>query len=214
MKSASILQKAKNHLSAILTQANVPESHGLNHALKVLQNLDSALEASTFTLTETETLCLQLAALLHDADDRKYFASQASEYQNAVHIMHECLEDGDKESIIKSVTEMISYVSASGNGNSVPEAALSKPYLLWPRYSDRLEAIGTIGMVRCFQYNTECGAPLSHPDTPRPKTSQEVWAEVLPCRFDTYMKTKTSRSMMDHYYDKLLHIAVFDPAVV
>jgi len=28
------------------------------------------------------------------------------------------------------------------------------------------------------------------------------------------MEEKASKSMMDHYYDKLLHIAVFDPNVV
>lgn len=28
------------------------------------------------------------------------------------------------------------------------------------------------------------------------------------------MEIKTSDSMMDHYYDKLLHVAVFDPEVV
>ena len=28
------------------------------------------------------------------------------------------------------------------------------------------------------------------------------------------MKTKVSNSMMDHYYDKLLHVAVFDAQVV
>jgi len=28
------------------------------------------------------------------------------------------------------------------------------------------------------------------------------------------MENKTSDSMMDHYYDKLLHVAVFDPDVV
>lgn len=28
------------------------------------------------------------------------------------------------------------------------------------------------------------------------------------------MKTKASASMMDHYYDKLLHVAVFDASVV
>lgn len=75
---------------------------------------------------------------------------------------------------------MISYVSASGNGNSVPKRCEDQPYLLWPRFSDRLEAIGTIGMVRCFQYNSECGRPLSETTTPRPKTVQEVWEHVKP----------------------------------
>lgn len=45
---------------------------------------------------------------------------------------------------------MINYVSASSNGNSVPERATANPELLWVRFSDRLEAIGTIGIVRCF----------------------------------------------------------------
>jgi hypothetical protein len=48
------------------------------------------------------------------------------------------------------MTEMISYVSASANGNRVPERAESEPYLLWPRWCDRLEAIGPIGAVRCY----------------------------------------------------------------
>ena len=52
---------------------------------------------------------------------------------------------------------MISYVSASDNGNSIPERARSNPELLWVRFSDRLEAIGMIGAVRCYQYNEEKG---------------------------------------------------------
>ena len=109
---------------------------------------------------------------------------------------------------------MIKYVSASSNGNQVPERAVSNPELLWPRFSDRLEAIGTIGMVRCYQYNEEQGNPLFVETTPQPKTTEEVWENVLSERFDNYMKTKVSNSMMDHYYDKLLHVAVFDAEVV
>lgn len=59
----------------------------------------------------------------------------------------------DNQQVISNAVQMISYVSASGNGNSVPPECEQAPYLLWPRFSDRLEAIGTIGMVRCFQYN-------------------------------------------------------------
>ncbi len=119
-----------------------------------------------------------------------------------------------KTSILAEALEMISYVSASSQGNSVPERALTNPEFLWVRFSDRLEAIGTIGVVRCLQYNEECGKPLSVETTPRPQTSEEVWANVLPERFENYMVRKESDSMMDHYYDKLLHVAVFDPSVV
>ena len=47
--------------------------------------------------------------------------------------------------------------------------------------------------------------------TPRPKSEEELWQEVTPDRLENYMRTKTSASMMDHYFDKLLQIAKFDP---
>ena len=72
------------------------------------------------------------------------------------------------------------------------------------RHADRLEAIGTIGAVRCWQYNTEKNAPMSVDTTPRCETKEEVWENVTPDRFENYMTTKTSASMMDHYFDKLL----------
>jgi len=54
---------------------------------------------------------------------------------------------------------MISYVSFSDNGNTIPDRAHKSPEFLWPRYSDRLEAIGAIGAVRCWQYNEEVKRP-------------------------------------------------------
>ena len=64
------------------------------------------------------------------------------------------------DEVEKEVYETISYVSASDNGNEIPERAKQYPELLWVRLADRLEAIGAIGAVRCYQYNREKGAPL------------------------------------------------------
>ena len=55
---------------------------------------------------------------------------------------------------------------------------------------------------------------MSCDSTPKPKNSSEVWNYVTPDRLANYMHTKTSASMMDHYYDKLLHIALFNTEVV
>lgn len=41
-----------------------------------------------------------------------------------------------------------------------------------------------------------------------------MWSLVTPDRFEKYMTAKTSDSMMDHYFDKLLQIAVFDEQTV
>ena len=50
--------------------------------------------------------------------------------------------------------------------------------------------------------------------TPRPQTCEDVWSHVTDSRWSQYQSGVDSVSMMDHYYDKLLHIAKFDPAVV
>ena len=110
------------------------------------------------------------------------------------------------EEVKADVLEMIGHVSTSENGNSVPQIALEHPEYLWPRYSDRLEAIGIIGAIRCYQYNSEKGAPLAVESTPRPQTEEELWLNhVKDERFEEYQSSGgKSASMMDHYYDKLL----------
>ena len=210
----AVMKKATKIFGRILSAAQIPESHGLGHALKVLDNLQQAIKSNAestrkkINIAPERLMALQLGALLHDADDRKYFpANQA--YENARQVMTKSLKEAgqagvDVKSIKRETIEMISYVSASSNGNQVPERAQQHPELLWVRWADRLEAIGTIGAVRCWQYNTEKGAPMQVDTTPRCQSRDEVWANVTPDRLDSYMSTKTSNSMMDHYFDKLL----------
>jgi len=212
----AIMIAVRNKLQELFTRVGMPESHGINHCLVVLGHMEKAISAADSTvvknLTSQKILTLRLAALLHEADDHKYFKNST----NAKDILVDVLPDDDsKAKIISDVEEMISYVSASANGNSVPPAARSDPTLLWPRFCDRLEAIGVVGAVRCYQFNREStSAPLMLDTTPRPGTEKEMWDQVTQARWIKYQQGGNSASMMDHYYDKLLQIAHFDPAVV
>ena len=215
--SCPVLASASALLRQLFEVARMPESHGMTHCLTVVDHMEAALVCSGLAaevaaqLTPRRRLALRLAALLHEADDHKYFKDQG----NARRILQEALTGEQEAGVVQEeVEQMISYVSASANGNSVPEAAVSDPSLLWPRWCDRLEAIGVVGAVRCWQYNTEVGDPLVLPTTPRPTTEEEVWAAVTEARWAAYQRGGGSASMMDHYYDKLLQIAVFPPAVV
>jgi len=211
----SIMMAARNKLEKLFTSVGMPESHGMSHCLVVLGHMEKAISGAdpsmTKLLTPDMVLSLKLASLLHEADDHKYFKNST----NARDILKEVIPaDDSKDKIISDVEEMISYVSASSNGNTVPTIALSNPTFLWPRFCDRLEAIGVVGAVRCYQYNRETTAPLMIATTPRPTTEQEMWMEVTEARWRKYQQGGNSISMMDHYYDKLLQIAHFDPAVV
>jgi uncharacterized protein len=183
---------------------NFDSSHGLDHVLAVLSHVQRLVlfHHEKPELTDKQIEDLNLAALLHDVDDRKFFPHNTS-YQNARKILLELLpEDWFR---IEKIIYLISLVSTSSNGNSM-RVSEENIWMLYPRFADRLEAIGPIGIERCRQYSIHTGRPLFLSSTPRCKTEEELWLVATPDRFQRYLAVKESVSMIDHIYDKLLHI--------
>jgi len=205
-KHHEVIERAVAGLRVSCTVHAIPESHGLAHAVRVLAHVDQALQVADPGIPAARALSVRLAALLHDADDRKYFPDcEEGEYPNAFRIM---MESGASPKEAEDAIKMIGLVSCSKNGNSFPEEAEKAPEILWPRWADRLEATGEVGVVRCWQYAMERGNPLALPTSPRPKNEEEMWATATPERFDAYQSSGgKSLSMIDHYYDKLLRVS-------
>jgi len=67
--------------------------------------------------------------------------------------------------------------------------------------------------VRCWLFTLEKSRDFKNDTTPRPKTEKEVWSFATDKRLRKYMEAGTSTSMMDHYFDKLLHIVETDTNV-
>lgn len=189
-------------LNNILTTASVCKSHGIKHALQVLAHSINALESYDYSLTPQEELAIKFAALLHDADDRKFFPENLN-YENLRYILRE-----QPELIINLTIRMVDLVSSSKNANNVPDDIVGKEWMLIPRLADRVEAIGLIGIERCHQYNKTTAQPLYIPDTPRAKSKEEIWQYATKSRYNSYVGK--SRSMMCHYYDKLLRLGIFE----
>jgi len=211
-----LLAKAASSFEAFCRERSVPDHHGAGHAQRVLGHVEQALMASTRQLTSQRSLAVRLAALLHDADDRKYFGSPLKKPGQSSSKLLEAFPNADSllraagatREISEEVLRMISWVSCSVNGNSAPPETLAEPELLWPRWADRLEATGEIGIVRCWEYNCEVDMPKVTARTPRPSTEDEVWALASPERFSRYQSSGgASDSMLDHYYDKLLQVS-------
>ena len=180
---------------------DVPPSRGIHHCFSVLAHVDEALEYET--ISEQEVQAVRLAALLHEVDDHEFFDTK--DYANARSILKTC-EVPDYISYI--TIEMIDLVSCS-NHNFVGRGERWK---FIPRDADRLEALGDIGILRCYEYTLSIGNPIILPSTPRPKTLEELESVATLQRFENY-KGKSdirpqSSSMIDHYYDKLLHIGI------
>ena len=188
----------------------IKESHGISHIKAVLDHAQKAVRSHSPPLSSTQSLQVLVAAVLHDIDDRKYFPTH-TKYENAVQIMTEVKLPKKSQAVI---LELISYVSCSENRNSVPRIVSDTDayWMLIPRWADRLEAVGKIGVVRCYQYNSERNHPLCSENSPCPQNEEEVWQLAAPERFEAY--DGSSSDMISHYYDKLLHVSRPPPEIV
>ena len=190
-----------NRLHIIFSSNNVSVCHGIEHAKQVLNNALKAIEVSTYALTPEQIESVLLAALLHDADDRKFFSTHTNN-ENLRLVLFDKTDE-----FINSVIYMVNLVSSSKNGDSIPPEIIDQEWKLIPRYADRLEAIGLIGIERCYIYSKKAKMPLYLVDTPKPKTEEELWSIATHERYNLY--DGNSKSMMDHYYDKLLRLTFF-----
>lgn len=192
------IRKAKLLLQGILQRANVCESHGYGHGCTVFRHAKAALSAHEGWLSWNIWNNVLLAALLHDADDRKFFPEHKN-YENAHAILTQ-LEVSENDKIL--ILRMIDLVSTSKWGDKIP--AGTPAWMLYPRYADRIEAVGSMGIKRCYQYTITSDRPLYVKSTARARTHQELRGIATPERYAAY--EGESSSMIDHYYDKLLHI--------
>jgi hypothetical protein len=214
------IQSVAKELLLLLGEHKVCESHGILHAISVYENVTYALhfyrtvlppkitifQALTILNLENEkslrrNKLIKLASLLHDADDAKFFPNNKNN-ENTRYLLREySVED------VELVIKMINYVSTSKNGDSVPDDAKNALWMLYPRWADRLEALGEIGYLRCKQYNETAGHPLFTEKTERVTTVDELWEVASEDRYKNYCSGKIkSGSLIDHCYDKLLRL--------
>lgn len=124
--------------------------HDFLHTLRVLDNACSIQKSVV-----GDSYIIVLSALLHDADDKKLFPESAKDNTNARKILqkYEVSED-DTETII----EIIRCVSfSSGIEAESTEAKVVQD-------ADRLDALGAIGIARCFAYGASHGRSIYNED--------------------------------------------------
>lgn len=187
---------------------SVDDGHGLAHALEVHRHLCNAIKSDKemgIFYEHKHVKAMRLAALLHDVDDKKFF--KTVDYANAKIILKN-LYPGDNV-LHTTVIEMIDVVSFSGNGNW--KGVHTESYY-YPRHADRLEAIGQIGIKRAELYSEHIGRPKFNDKTPMATTDEEIIKNATSERYLDYLKgVVRNDTLIDHFYDKLLHIA---PAIM
>lgn len=120
--------------------------HDVLHTFRVMKNaseLNSDGQGDEFIII--------LSCLLHDTDDRKLFPETAENNVNARKILGKY---GVSPEITDRIIDIINSVSFTSG--SVPESIEGKIV----QDADRLDAIGAVGIARCFSYGGNHNRPM------------------------------------------------------
>ena len=160
---------------------NEYSGHDYFHTLRVFKMATRIAESEG---ADVETV--QLAALLHDVDDRKISPETHENQTNARSFM---LSNGVDENRIEIVCQIIREISFGANA-SAPSTLEGKCV----QDADRLDAIGAIGIARAFAYGGNHNRHIYHPDIP-PKLNMTK---------EEYVKSESTT--INHFYEKLFRL--------
>ena len=182
-----ITTKVKSYVEDYMCRFDA--SHDYEHILRVyyLARTISAREAHLVPPANYNPNLIALASLLHDVGDKKYLMPGED---GSTMVQNILLEFGAHMSLAKTVQEIVSHVSYSTeieNPSKIQELITELPELAVVQDADRLDAIGAVGIGRCFTYNAAKGKG----------SLQEAiihFQEKLES-LDLMMKTRTGRAM-------------------
>lgn len=129
---------------------------------------------------------VELAALVHDIADWKFHGGDdAIGPREAERLLR---EEGAGDDLVEPVVEIVATISFKGAGVRPPMRTLEGQCV---QDADRLDAIGAIGIARCFAYGGHAGRLMYDPEVP----------PVLHATADAYKAAKGTS--INHFYEKL-----------
>jgi uncharacterized protein len=180
MNFQEVIRSAERYVQE--QQGNDHSGHGWDHIRRV-RNLALKISAAE----GGDKFVVELAALLHDVGDPKLHHGDESKLIQLP--MDFCRRMQLDDSLTGKVLQVIQEVSFKGAEVEDKNTSLESKVV---QDADRLDAIGAIGIARCFYFGGHHGRELYNPQVlPQTHTS-----------YDSYKKSKGTT--INHFYEKLL----------
>ena len=157
--------------------------HDFDHTLRVFHTATRLAEEEG---ADVETV--QLAALLHDVDDRKL---SPETYEGKLRALNFLKDNNLAEEKIQEIIHIISHISFSAQ-LPPPESIEGKCV----QDADRLDALGAIGIARTFAFGGSRGRRLHDPERKDKNASIQHFYDKL-LRLKDTMHTATGRRLAE-----------------
>ncbi|KAJ5296143.1 hypothetical protein PENANT_c021G08442 [Penicillium antarcticum] len=205
--SSQEFQKLYSAMSAFVTEcmSGHDPSHNPAHVHRVVALAEKILasEQSKKPTKQFNEAEVKLAALLHDIGDRKYIskldtASGTEAVDPTTMVKHALLAQGASADLAGRVQTVVSHVSYTTECKdpSVIRNLIAEGYgeLAIVQDADRLDAIGAIGIGRCFTFLGAVGKKYCEEGKWEMGNSIEHFGDKLE-KLEGMMKTQTGREM-------------------
>ena len=193
-----LIKAVENFVRADLK--NVDPSHDWNHINRVRSNAIKILEneKAAGRFINTDLVVIELAALMHDVGDFKYTKDHSAGPRMVKEFLTGFIGPNLTESQVEKVTQIVGNISfrhelSHGMSSNLPEE------LLIVQDADRLDAIGAVGIARCFAYTGAMKHPF-YTDADR-----EIKSGITAEEYNKQTETGGG-SAIGHFYEKLFKL--------
>ncbi len=176
----NLVDRVAAHIKArFLAESSGHDWHHINRVWQLTRRI-AAQEGADSQIAE-------LGALVHDIADWKFHDGDDSVGPREAEAL--LRREGATEAVIAAVVDIVATISYKGAGVTTAMRTLEGRCV---QDADRLDAIGAIGIARCFAYGGHAGRLLHDPDE----------APVLHQTAAAYKASKGAS--LNHFYEKLL----------
>ena len=175
----NLVDRVATHIKArFLAESSGHDWHHINRVWQLTGQI-AAQEGADSEIAE-------LGALVHDIADWKFHGGDDSVGPREAEAL--LRREGATEAVIAAVVDIVATISYKGAGVTTAMRTLEGQCV---QDADRLDAIGAIGIARCFAYGGHAGRLMHDPDE----------APVLHQTAAAYKASKGAS--LNHFYEKL-----------